>query len=299
MSSDTPFNKVNAKLKLHHGIEFSQSAIQKITLYHAGRIKEQQLSRLGTVTNNAKKIVISQTDGCMVGIIKIDPEATDKRKNKKANWQELKLSMAFEPGSLTPYFSGTMGKAQEAGKHIHHCVKRVGLDKNTHIHAVGDGAVWIRDQVDEHFGSNASYLVDFYHVSEYLAKAAETQTECSTKQWLSQQQMLLKDGLVNQVLSNLQPYRQIKRDNKYPADVCYSYIYNRRDQLDYKTAISANLPIGSGQIESAHRYVVQDRLKRPGAWWLEENADSMLNLRICRENNEWDAYWDDFRKIAA
>jgi hypothetical protein len=26
-------------------------------------------------------------------------------------------------------------------------------------------------------------------------------------------------------------------------------------------------PIGSGEIESTHRYIVQQRLKLPGAWW--------------------------------
>lgn len=33
-------------------------------------------------------------------------------------------------------------------------------------------------------------------------------------------------------------------------------------------AIARELPIiGSGEIESAHRYIARQRLKRPGAWW--------------------------------
>jgi len=31
------------------------------------------------------------------------------------------------------------------------------------------------------------------------------------------------------------------------------------DQLNYQDALNKNLPIGSGEIESAHRYVVQKR----------------------------------------
>jgi hypothetical protein len=31
------------------------------------------------------------------------------------------------------------------------------------------------------------------------------------------------------------------------------------------------LPIGSGEIESGHRYVFQNRLKISGAWWKMEN----------------------------
>jgi len=51
------------------------------------------------------------------------------------------------------------------------------------------------------------------------------------------------------------------------------------------------LPIGSGEIESAHRYIIQRRLKLPGAWWTEANAQYMLALRLNRANDEWNAYW--------
>ena len=60
---------------------------------------------------------------------------------------------------------------------------------------------------------------------------------------------------------------------------------------DYKTAIEKGLPIGSGEIESAHRYVIQKRLKLPGAWWITDNVVSMLRLRVVRANNDWQEYW--------
>ncbi|HAY28077.1 MAG TPA: ISKra4 family transposase, partial [Candidatus Accumulibacter sp.] len=56
---------------------------------------------------------------------------------------------------------------------------------------------------------------------------------------------------------------------------------------------------GSGEIESAHRYVIQDRLKRAGAWWKLKNAKHMLALRVCRANQEWDRYWQSRRQQAA
>jgi hypothetical protein len=39
----------------------------------------------------------------------------------------------------------------------------------------------------------------------------------------------------------------------------------RRNHLNYDDALANDLPIGSGEIESAHRYIAQQRLKRPGA----------------------------------
>ena len=56
-------------------------------------------------------------------------------------------------------------------------------------------------------------------------------------------------------------------DEQAPVRVAWRYLSNRIDQLDYPRALALDLPIGSGEIESAHRYLVQARLKRPGAWW--------------------------------
>ncbi|MDE0513722.1 MAG: ISKra4 family transposase, partial [Gammaproteobacteria bacterium] len=71
----------------------------------------------------------------------------------------------------------------------------------------------------------------------------------------------------------------------------YRYLRNRTHQLDYQGALERGLPIGSGEIESAHRYVVQRRMKIAGAWWKADNAQAMLALRICRFNGWWDEYW--------
>ena len=80
--------------------------------------------------------------------------------------------------------------------------------------------------------------------------------------------------------------------NQAPVRACYRYLSNRTGQLDYKTALENDWPIGSGEIESAHRYIIQERLKLPGAWWKAANADSMLALRIVRANELWDDYWE-------
>ena len=64
-------------------------------------------------------------------------------------------------------------------------------------------------------------------------------------------------------------------------------------QFDYKGAIDNDLPIGSEEIESAHRYVIQNRLKLAGSWWLKNNANNMLFLRTLRANNDWEEYWNN------
>ena len=81
-------------------------------------------------------------------------------------------------------------------------------------------------------------------------------------------------------------------DQDAPVRACYRYISNRPNFLDYQRALAVGLPIGSGAIESAHRYVIQNRLKRAGAWWTLDNLHNMLALRVLRANREWDEYWN-------
>lgn len=58
-----------------------------------------------------------------------------------------------------------------------------------------------------------------------------------------------------------------------------------------QSKITYYLPIGSGEIESGYRYIIQNMIKITGAWWLEDNAESMANLSAHRANKNWDQYW--------
>ena len=80
-------------------------------------------------------------------------------------------------------------------------------------------------------------------------------------------------------------------EEQAPVRRCHRYLSDRRNQLNYRDALAKDLPIGSGEIESAHRYIAQQRLKRPGAWWRVKHAEYMLALRITRRNGDWQAYW--------
>ena len=63
--------------------------------------------------------------------------------------------------------------------------------------------------------------------------------------------------------------------------------------------MSRDLPIGSGEIENAHRYLVQQRLKRPDAWWRINNVEHILSLRTHRANHLWQDSWGGQSKLAA
>ncbi len=232
----------------------------------------------------------------MVPIVEPDEDQPDKRKGKRLSWREAKLSLAHAQGSRTPIYARTIaGGVEVAGRQMLDCAVRAGFGAHSRVHAVGDGAPWIVGQIEQRFGEQGSYLIDFYHVCEYLSAAAEaTAPDAAAREaWMETQKDALKDGRLMSTLRALVVHCEPADvdDDKAPVRACHRYLSARAKQLNYRQALTDGLPIGSGEIESAHRYVVQQRLKRPGAWWRVEHADWMLALRTTRINGDWGAYW--------
>ena len=167
-----------------------------------------------------------------------------------------------------------------------------GLDERTRVHGVGDGAGWIHTQFHENFGPQGAYLIDFYHVSEYLGAAAlEVARPGKETAWRRRQQGRLLDNRSEAVLRSLEKHLLADPKTESAARTAQRYLADRHDQLDYAGARRSQLPIGSGEIESGHRHVIQHRLKIAGGWWSERNMEAMLQLRAGRANNWWSTYW--------
>lgn len=295
--ADTSFCQVPEKVKEHYGIAVAVSTIRRVTERHARVFHEKVELREAQTTVGGTAAVIAEMDGGMVPVVECDPEALDKRKGKTLQWKEAKICLAHRHGSTDMAYGGTFsGGVGEAGREFHHCAVAAGFNSGHSLHAVGDGAPWITDQIEEHFGAKGHYLVDFYHVCDYLSVAANV---CSPepKDWMEQQKEALKSNQSSAVLAALLPHIESHtiEDKDAPVRRAHRYLHNRRKQLDYKSAIEKKLPIGSGEIESAHRYIVQQRLKRPGAWWAPDNVDYMLALRLARANRRWNDYWKRFQ----
>ena len=118
--------------------------------------------------------------------------------------------------------------------------------------------------------------------------------------WIDVQKEALKTGRLDHVLTALAPHLEAPEtaDDQAPVRRCHRYLSARRNHLNYRDALANDLPIGSGEIESAHRLIAQQRLKLPGAWWRVDHAEYMLALRITRQNGDWATYWATLGKTA-
>lgn len=298
--AEKSFAKAVQQMKEHYGQEIPVGAIRSITEQHGERLLEAPQQIQGAVNGAEVAQLIAETDGSMIPKVEVDEDAPgDHRKTRRVGWKEVRLALVYAEGTVQPVFGVTTGSPEQVGKQMAACAERVGFGPHTQVHGLGDGAPWIADQMEWTFGAQSHYLVDFYHLCDYLAAASK---HCADdwKGWYETQKAQMKAGACAEVLEALATHLESPEveDKDAPVRACHRYIHNRAGQFDYPGALSKRLPIGSGQIESAHRYVIQERMKIPGAWWKIENADKMLALRTLRANGNWDAYWDSLKEAA-
>ena len=160
--------------------------------------------------------------------------------------------MARKAHELTPVFYSTMGSVEKAGDLLFKAALRVGYGPKTHVHGLGDAATWIIGQMQRIFANTVKYLLDFWHVSEYLSAAAEHSWTSEKAKWLIEQKELLKMNKHTEVLKTLRRRlpvdwkegiskeadvncgSEIKAKGKQketPVEACYRYIDNRKDNF--------------------------------------------------------------------
>ncbi|NJL59880.1 MAG: hypothetical protein HC887_09780 [Desulfobacteraceae bacterium] len=231
--------------------------------------------------------------------IKADAESSDGRKNRECRWQEARLIMTHPKGSVTSVFGCTLGDTDAAGDIMLSCAIRPGMGQNTPVHCVGDGAPRIAEQTDRVFGEQGSFLIGYYHLCDYMSDASGVCSPSDKDVFFNRQKQLVKEGRMTEAVSLMRPYIETDSvpDSKAPVRRCIRYITNRSGQFHYKESEEKGLPVGSGEIESAHRYIIRKRLKTAGAWRKENNAGNMPALRVMRANGDWESYWEKAYRV--
>ena len=302
-SAERSFAQTAQGLLEHYRIEVPRYCIDKVTTQVCREAKAHNSSKPQTIT--AAKVLISEVDGSMLPIINTDPpkgaKNKDRRKHRKCHWKEFRVSTVSNPDLADTYYGVALGEPFTVGCMMLECCQFKGMNSATRIHAVSDGAPWIADQYEIQFGTQCRFLLDFFHACDYLVAATQstTMTQEERKVWLEKCKEALKKSRAKEVieaLKKLRPDGHEKTENPVTTAIKYLEKREAKGQLDYAKAIEEKLPIGSGEVESAHRTILQKRLKIPGAWWRLERAEEMAQLRALRANNRWDELWQ--RKAA-
>lgn len=273
-------------MKEHHGIDVNASAARNITLMHASQAAEL-LANEPNIDHKSKQMIL-EMDGEMVPLVEYK-DSSDKRKTKTNLWGELRVSAVQNHNEAIWKYASSFNSTDELGDRTRVVMESMGFDEQTLVHGVGDGAKWIYEQGEKIAGINFSYTIDQPHLCEYFSGAVKAWQEDTEKE-VKRLKSLADEGKIDDVVQELQ-----KRQGEYPnhegLESCLRYINNRPGQFAYDKVREKELPVGSGKVESTHRSLMQKRLKKPGTWWLKDNADKMADLRTLRANGKWHLLW--------
>jgi hypothetical protein len=153
-------------------------------------------------------------------------------------------------------------------------------------------------------------LLDFFHVTEYLAKVAYAAYPHKTgkpdrKQWLATrcQQLKHQTGTVDNLIDEMEKFaakKKLSQPIREDLASALTYFKNHRDMMDYATQIKQNLPIGSGVTEAACKTLVKQRLCCSGMRWKNAGAGVVLNLRaLVQSAGRWSQFWDKINQFGA
>jgi hypothetical protein len=144
--------------------------------------------------------------------------------------------------------------------------------------------------------ADVTIVVDLLHVSGYLWAAGSALHGASTvaaQLWTDTQVLRLLRGEAREVsrqLRRIATIRKLKGSKLDAVEAAARYLSNHAEWLKYDEALTDGLPIATGVIEGACRYVVKDRMERTGSRWSLAGAEAILQLRALWASGDWEAY---------
>jgi hypothetical protein len=196
-----------------------------------------------------------------------------------------------------PLYDVLLGDAEAVWALLIGYVRLLGAASADVVECIADGAEWIWKRVErlstlaEIPAAKRVEVLDFYHASQYLS---ETLATCRSMP-KAQRQALYKrlrhalrhqaDG-VEVVLEALRTLATTQRGTAIPRAL--GYVETHAHRMRYVTLEARKLPIGSGQVESAVRRVVNRRFKAPGSFWTETTVSGLMHLRAAFKAGRWD-----------
>ena len=267
------------------GIEVNESQVYRTCQNVADHLSEDDLSTpskdLQVMECDKNQEIYGMVDGSML--------FTDD------GWQETKVGRVFRAQLVdNEPFKWKLGQSQYVAKRGHYLQFTTRFEQLLPPNSlckkifVTDGAVWIGQWIRDRY-PDAVHILDFFHVCEKLAEV----TPKNDVGWLDQQKASLLESKIEVVINRV---KQLP-DNTM-VDKLITYLENHKSNMNYKYYREQGWMIGSGPIESAHRTVLQVRMKRSGIRWANRGCDNMIKLRIAYKNNQRDIIRRLFKQTA-
>jgi len=145
---------------------------------------------------------------------------------------------------------------------------------------------------------SAIQILDWYHAIEAAIRCGKAmlgeQDEAGLLLWAKTCKQFLAAGDIDGLVSELMECLPVTTtDEQLKAlDDLIRYVRTNQSRMKYAEYLERGLLIGSGPVESAHRHVIQTRMKKAGQRWGERGARQMARMRAAYRTAGPERFYD-------
>jgi hypothetical protein len=302
--SEDSFGHAAERFTEHYHYTLSSTTAKRVTKqvaqeaqgYVDARLRQATMPEAGEVAPSQRvPDLLLELDGCLVRTATLEPSEDVKDDGalvrcKKVVWQETRIGLARRLDETTKTYVGKHALYPEVVDDLVQAAVLEGMSPETAVTVVADGAHGLREALDARI-PNLLFILDQKHLKDHLYATAE-ELGLPTEEraaWVQPRLDAIKGGQIQPVMEAL---RALNIASPHPRIAqLLGYLTRFADAVDYESFQSYGYPIGSGEVESAHKSVPQKRLKIPGACWHPDSVNPMVALRVLRANGWWEDFW--------
>ena len=280
------YGECAARWSLHYREPISENLLRRVVDRVGEQCESSDQGRLQEelkVRSEAAEVLVVEVDGSMLPIRGEEP------------WKEAKVGLTYrhdvaanEPMPSTARYVAVVGGLGNFAPVLEEALEVENIDEVGTVVWVGDGAACNWTLADQ-LCPDAVQILDWYHAVEHAVDCGKVMLG-EESPWLPlwedrAKDLLLEgnpDALIAELMDCMPLIESGRRDTKERLDALENLVHYYRtnaNRMKYRLYRDAGFPIGSGAVESAHRHVLQTRMKRAGQHWAMKSARRMARLR--------------------
>lgn len=305
------YREAAQRLNERHHYDISPSQVKRIVDY-VGDLVYSNDCQQAKEASSYKGIIIDRRK-CKKDVAYLEFDGSYYLENNSegngCEWKECKIATAFKKSDIREWgkdtteikkrdYTGFIGSSEEFKDHLLALAVRNDFFNIKEMVVITDGAKWILPFIKEVF-PQAVPILDLFHAKENAGKFAYAvkRGKNQKKEYADELCRLIEEGNIDELMKVLTPYK----DFKSPGVVnFYHYVDRLKECMHYDEYRSKGYLVGSGHIESTHRYVMQNRMKGPGQHWNQRNGQGVLSSKCRYESDNWDSVvrliYEDYEK---
>ena len=225
----------------------------------------------------------------------------------KIQWREVKVAILARLGTrltqaqqvvpqlLRRRLVAVLGDIEQFMPVLQLEARKQGFEKAPKVIWLSDGGRGFWRVYRTLFSHCAVAVLDFFHAAGHLARATQAMfgdpRSAQARAWFSQWRHQLRHGQhlqVLQALTRLINAEVFTGQSLRTLIQVQAYFQRHHRHIRYERFEQQQIPLGSGMVESACKWLIQQRFKGVGMRWSEQGFNHLLLLRLAWVNERFD-----------